>query len=148
MERLKICAYILINMLIYHSLKKQIDIVTVSYTHLDVYKRQEYTHQPEMEDNYSLKWDGEWQITFEVFRDLGIAFAVVILMIYILIVGWFQNFTVPIIMLAAIPLSLIGIILGHWMMHAYFTATSMIGFIALAGVMVRNSVLLLSLIHI
>jgi multidrug efflux pump subunit AcrB len=110
--------------------------------------KEEYTHQPELEDNYSLKWDGEWQITFEVFRDLGIAFAVVILMIYILIVGWFQNFTVPIVMLAAIPLSLVGIILGHWMMHAYFTATSMIGFIALAGVMVRNSVLLIDFINI
>ena len=110
--------------------------------------KEEYTHQPEMEDNYSLKWDGEWQITYEVFRDLGIAFAVVILMIYILIVGWFQNFTVPIIMLAAIPLSLIGIILGHWMLGAYFTATSMIGFIALAGVMVRNSVLLIDFINI
>lgn len=109
---------------------------------------EEYTHQPEMEDNYSLKWDGEWQITFEVFRDLGIAFGVVIIMIYILIVGWFQNFTVPIIMLAAIPLSLVGIILGHWMMNAYFTATSMIGFIALAGVMVRNSVLLIDFIDI
>ncbi|MBS1667508.1 MAG: efflux RND transporter permease subunit [Bacteroidetes bacterium] len=110
--------------------------------------KEEYTHQPEMQDNYSVKWDGEWQITFEVFRDLGIAFAVVILMIYILIVGWFQNFTVPIVMLAAIPLSLVGIILGHWMMHAYFTATSMIGFIALAGVMVRNSVLLIDFINI
>ncbi|MFB9843580.1 efflux RND transporter permease subunit [Mucilaginibacter ginsenosidivorans] len=109
---------------------------------------EEYTHQPEMEDNYSLKWDGEWQITYEVFRDLGIAFAVVIIMIYILIVGWFQNFTVPLVMLAAIPLSLVGIILGHWMLHAYFTATSMIGFIALAGVMVRNSVLLIDFINI
>ena len=110
--------------------------------------KEEYTHQPELEDNYTLKWDGEWQITFEVFRDLGIAFAVVILMIYILIVGWFQNFTVPLVMLAAIPLSLIGIVLGHWMAHAYFTATSMIGFIALAGVMVRNSVLLIDFINI
>ncbi|MEI6086871.1 MAG: efflux RND transporter permease subunit [Bacteroidota bacterium] len=109
---------------------------------------EEYTHQPILEDNYSLKWDGEWQITYEVFRDLGIAFAVVILMIYILIVGWFQNFVVPLVMLAAIPLSLIGIVLGHWMMHAYFTATSMIGFIALAGVMVRNSVLLIDFINI
>lgn len=107
-----------------------------------------YTHQPELEDNYTLKWDGEWQITFEVFRDLGIAFGVVILLIYILIVGWFQNFTVPLIMLAAIPLSLVGIVLGHWMMGAYFTATSMIGFIALAGVMVRNSVLLIDFINI
>jgi len=110
--------------------------------------KEEYTHQPELEDNYSLKWDGEWQITFEVFRDLGIAFAVVIIMIYILIVGWFQNFTVPFVMLAAIPLSLIGIVLGHWMMHAYFTATSMIGFIALAGVMVRNSILLIDFVNI
>lgn len=110
--------------------------------------KEEYTHQPEMEDNYSIKWDGEWQITFEVFRDLGIAFAVVILLIYILIVGWFQNFTVPLVMLAAIPLSLIGIVLGHWLLGAYFTATSMIGFIALAGVMVRNSVLLIDFINI
>ena len=110
--------------------------------------KEEYTHQPEMEDNYTLKWDGEWQITFEVFRDLGIAFAVVILIIYILIVGWFQNFTVPLVMLAAVPLSLVGIILGHWALHAYFTATSMIGFIALAGVMVRNSVLLIDFINI
>ncbi|MEP7108810.1 MAG: efflux RND transporter permease subunit, partial [Ferruginibacter sp.] len=109
---------------------------------------EEYTHQPEMEDNYTLKWDGEWQITFEVFRDLGIAFAVVILLIYILIVGWFQNFTVPLVMLAAIPLSLVGIVIGHWMLGAYFTATSMIGFIALAGVMVRNSVLLIDFINI
>ena len=110
--------------------------------------KEEYTHQPELEDNYTLKWDGEWQITFEVFRDLGIAFGVVILLIYILIVGWFQNFTLPLVMLAAIPLSLIGIVLGHWMMGAYFTATSMIGFIALGGVMVRNSVLLIDFINI
>jgi multidrug efflux pump subunit AcrB len=110
--------------------------------------KEEYTHQPELEDNYSLKWDGEWQITYEVFRDLGIAFLVVIIIIYMLIVGWFQNFTVPIIMLAAIPLSLVGIVIGHWMMGAYFTATSMIGFIALAGVMVRNSVLLIDFINI
>lgn len=110
--------------------------------------KEEYTHQPDLEDNYTLKWDGEWQITYEVFRDLGIAFAVVILLIYVLIVGWFQNFIVPLVMLAAIPLSLIGIIIGHWMLHAYFTATSMIGFIALAGVMVRNSILLIDFINI
>lgn len=110
--------------------------------------QEEYTKQPELEDNFSLKWDGEWQITYEVFRDLGIAFLVVILVIYMLIVGWFQDFKVPIIMLSAIPLSLIGIIVGHWMMNAYFTATSMIGFIALAGVMVRNSVLLIDFINI
>jgi len=110
--------------------------------------KEEYTHQPELEDNFSLKWDGEWQITYEVFRDLGIAFLVVIIIIYMLIVGWFQNFTVPLVMLAAIPLSLIGIIGGHWLMGAFFTATSMIGFIALAGVMVRNSVLLIDFIDI
>lgn len=110
--------------------------------------KEEYTHQPEETDNFSLKWDGEWQITFEVFRDLGIAFAAVILIIYMLIVGWFQNFTVPLVMLAAIPLSLIGIVAGHWMLGAFFTATSMIGFIALAGVMVRNSVLLIDFIDI
>ena len=109
---------------------------------------EEYTHAPESEDNFSLKWDGEWQITYEVFRDLGIAFLVVILIIYMLIVGWFQDFKVPVIMLSAIPLSLIGIIIGHWIMGAYFTATSMIGFIALAGVMVRNSILLVDFINI
>ena len=109
---------------------------------------EEYSKQPTKLDVYSLKWDGEWQITLEVFRDLGLAFLVVIIVIYMLIVGWFQNFTVPLIMLAAIPLSLIGILLGHWMMGAYFTATSMIGFIALAGVMVRNSILLIDFINI
>jgi multidrug efflux pump subunit AcrB len=107
-----------------------------------------FNEQPEFEDNFTLKWDGEWQITYEVFRDLGIAFGVVIIMIYMLIVGWFQDFKVPLVMLAAIPLSLIGIVLGHWMLGAYFTATSMIGFIALAGVMVRNSVLLIDFINI
>ncbi len=116
----------------------------IGYTKLN----EEYTAQPVNQDEYSIKWDGEWQITYEVFRDLGIAFAAVILIIYMLIVGWFQNFTVPLVMLAAIPLSLIGILLGHWMMGAYFTATSMIGFIALAGVMVRNSVLLIDFINI
>lgn len=110
--------------------------------------REEYTHQPGYEDHFTLKWDGEWQITYEVFRDLGIAFVVVLIIIYMLIVGWFQNFVVPLVMLAAIPLSLIGIIIGHWLLGAFFTATSMIGFIALAGVMVRNSVLLIDFIDI
>jgi len=107
-----------------------------------------YTSHPASEENYTLKWDGEWQITYEVFRDLGIAFVVVLLMIYLLIVGWFQNYLVPLVMLTAIPLSLIGIVLLHWAMGAYFTATSMIGFIALAGVMVRNSVLIIDFINI
>lgn len=110
--------------------------------------KEEYTQAPQTEDNYTVKWDGEWQITYEVFRDLGAAFGAVLIIIYILIVGWFQDFKVPLVMLSAIPLSLIGIILGHWALHAYFTATSMIGFIALAGVMVRNSILLIDFIDI
>ncbi len=109
---------------------------------------EEWNHQPENESEYTVKWDGEWQITFEVFRDLGAAFAVVIIIIYILLVGWFQSFKSPVVMLIAIPLSLIGIILGHWIFDAYFTATSMIGVIALAGIMVRNSVLLVDFINL
>jgi len=107
-----------------------------------------YMEHPENESNFSVKWDGEWQITLEVFRDLGTAFAVVILIIYILIVGWFQNFKAPIVMLVAVPLSLVGIVVGHWIMDAFFTATSMIGLIALAGIMVRNSVLLVDFIEL
>ncbi|WP_289044462.1 efflux RND transporter permease subunit [uncultured Olleya sp.] len=107
-----------------------------------------YLGQPDFEDNYTVKWDGEWQITLEVFRDLGIAFLGAIILIYILIVGWFQNFKAPIVMMVAIPLSLIGIILGHWIMGAFFTATSFIGMIALAGIMVRNSVLLIDFINL
>lgn len=107
-----------------------------------------YLGQPDYEDDYTVKWDGEWQITLEVFRDLGIAFLGAIILIYILIVGWFQNFKAPIVMMVAIPLSLIGIILGHWLMDAFFTATSFIGMIALAGIMVRNSVLLIDFINI
>ncbi|MCF6224427.1 MAG: efflux RND transporter permease subunit [Flavobacteriaceae bacterium] len=110
--------------------------------------QEEWNKQPDNESEYTVKWDGEWQITFEVFRDLGAAFAVVIIIIYILLVGWFQSFRSPIVMLIAIPLSLIGIILGHWVFDAYFTATSMIGLIALAGIMVRNSVLLVDFINL
>ena len=107
-----------------------------------------YIKQPDFEDNYTVKWDGEWQITLEVFRDLGLAFLGVIFIIYILIVGWFQNFKAPVVMMVAIPLSLIGIVLGHWMLDAFFTATSFIGMIALAGIMVRNSVLLIDFINL
>jgi len=110
--------------------------------------KEEYKSQPESEKNFTLKWDGEWQITYEVFRDLGIAFLIAIIIIYMLIIAWFQNFTVPLVMLTVIPLSLIGIILGHWIMGVFFSATSMIGFIALAGVMVRNSILLIDFIDI
>jgi multidrug efflux pump subunit AcrB len=107
-----------------------------------------YMEQPTDESDFTVKWDGEWQVTLEVFRDLGVAFLVVIVIIYMLIVGWFQNFKTPIVMMLAIPLSLIGIVLGHWLLNAYFTATSFIGMIALAGVMVRNSVLLIDFIEI
>ena len=107
-----------------------------------------YLGQPEYEDDFTVKWDGEWQITLEVFRDLGIAFLGALILIYILIVGWFQNFKAPVVMMVAVPLSLIGIILGHWMMGAFFTATSFIGMIALAGIMVRNSVLLIDFINL
>ncbi|MES2479916.1 MAG: efflux RND transporter permease subunit [Bacteroidota bacterium] len=107
-----------------------------------------YMEQPSDERNFAVKWDGEWQVTLEVFRDLGAAFLVVIIVIYMLIVGWFQNFKTPIVMMMAIPLSLVGIVLGHWLLGAFFTATSFIGMIALAGVMVRNSVLLIDFIEI
>jgi len=90
----------------------------------------------------ALKWDGEWHITLEVFRDLGIAFAAVIVLIYVLMIGWFQSFTMPIVILAPIPLSLIGILPAHAMVGSFFTATSMIGFIAGAGIVVRNSIIL------
>ncbi|MCF6181094.1 efflux RND transporter permease subunit [Lutibacter sp.] len=107
-----------------------------------------YSKQPDNENNFTVKWDGEWQITLDVFRDLGTAFLIVIVIIYMLIVGWFQNFKTPLVMMAAIPLSLIGIVFGHWLLGAFFTATSFIGMIALAGVMVRNSVLLIDFIEI
>lgn len=107
-----------------------------------------YIQQPKLEDNFTIKWDGEWQITMEVFRDLGIAFLGVLIIIYILIVSWFQDFKAPVVMMVAIPLSLIGIILGHWILGAFFTATSFIGMIALAGIMVRNSVLLIDFINL
>jgi multidrug efflux pump subunit AcrB len=110
--------------------------------------RELYIQQPSDERNFTVKWDGEWQVTLEVFRDLGTAFLVVIIIIYMLIVGWFKNFKTPIVMMMAIPLSLIGIVLGHWLLGAFFTATSFIGMIALAGVMVRNSVLLIDFIEI
>ena len=108
---------------------------------------QNFREQPTFEEEYGLKWDGEWHITYEVFRDLGVSFAVVLVLIYLLIVGMFQNFTVPLLMMIPIPLTLVGIVPGHLMFGAFFTATSMIGVIALAGIMVRNSVLLIDFIE-
>ncbi|MEP6780274.1 MAG: efflux RND transporter permease subunit [Gemmatimonadaceae bacterium] len=96
----------------------------------------------------AIKWDGEWQVTIEVFRDLGLAFAVVLLLIYVLVVGWFKSFTVPLVIMAPIPLTLIGILPAHAASGAFFTATSMIGMIALAGIIVRNSILLVDFIQL
>ncbi len=103
---------------------------------------------PSDPDRYSMKWDGEWQITYEVFRDLGIAFAAVLILIYGLVVGWFQSFRTPLIIMAAIPFSLVGILPAHGLLHAFFTATSMIGFIAGAGIVVRNSIILVDFIEL
>ncbi len=94
-----------------------------------------------------VKWDGEWFITYEVFRDLGGAFAVVMVLIYIIVLGWFRSFSVPLIIMAPIPISLIGILPGHVIIGSYFTATSMIGFIAGAGIIVRNSIILVDFIE-
>ncbi|OGG03130.1 MAG: multidrug transporter AcrB [Candidatus Glassbacteria bacterium RIFCSPLOWO2_12_FULL_58_11] len=106
-----------------------------------------YASYPESEQKVSMKWDGEWDITQEVFRDMGGSFAVVIVLMYFLLVAWFHSFFTPLIMMIPIPLSLAGVIPGHWVLGAFFTATSMIGFIALAGIMVRNSVLLIDFIE-
>ena len=103
---------------------------------------------PSNPERYSMKWDGEWHITYEVFRDLGIAFAAVLILIYGLVVGWFQSFVTPLIIMAAIPFSLVGILPAHGLLHAFFTATSMIGFIAGAGIVVRNSIILVDFIEL
>ena len=106
------------------------------------------SHQPLDTNTYSMKWDGEWHITYEVFRDLGLAFAAVLVLIYVLVVGWFQSFRTPLMIMAAIPFSLVGIIPAHALMGAFFTATSMIGFIAGAGIVVRNSIILVDFIEL
>ncbi len=105
------------------------------------------THMPENGRQYALKWDGEWHITYEVFRDMGAAFGIVVLLIYVLVVGWFGSFITPLIIMAPIPLTLIGILPGHALLGTFFTATSMIGFIALSGIVVRNSILLVDFIN-
>ena len=102
-----------------------------------------YTRQPGAVEQPVMKWDGEWQVTYEVFRDLGIAFAGALLLIYGLLVAWFGSFVTPLVMMTAIPLTLVGIAPGHLVFGAFFTATSMIGMIALAGIMVRNGILLI-----
>jgi multidrug efflux pump subunit AcrB len=113
------------------------------------YEIEQFTaRQPGDDNRYSMKWDGEWHITYEVFRDLGIAFAAVLVLIYVLVVGWFESFLTPLIIMAAIPFSLVGILPAHGMLGAFFTATSMIGFIAGAGIVVRNSIILVDFIEL
>ncbi|GMV05035.1 MAG: multidrug transporter AcrB [Gemmatimonadota bacterium] len=102
-----------------------------------------FAREPAVTERPVMKWDGEWQITYEVFRDLGVAFAGALVLIYVLIVAWFGSFVTPLVMMMAIPLTLIGIAPGHLLVGAFFTATSMIGMIALAGIMVRNGILLI-----
>jgi multidrug efflux pump subunit AcrB len=104
--------------------------------------------QPSDTSRYAMKWDGEWQLTIEVFRDLGMAFGAVLLLMYLLVVGWFESFRTPLVIMAAIPFSLVGILPAHAAMGAFFTATSMIGFIAGAGIVVRNSIILVDFIEL
>jgi multidrug efflux pump subunit AcrB len=113
------------------------------------YRLERYVaRQPFTEERIAMKWDGEWHITYEVFRDLGLAFAAVLVLIYILVVGWFQSFRTPVAIMAAIPFSLVGILPAHGFMGAFFTATSMIGFIAGAGIVVRNSIILVDFVEL
>ena len=115
----------------------------------DGYSVQRYNAvQPGSTEHYSMKWDGEWHITIEVFRDLGLAFAAVLVLIYVLVVGWFKSFRTPLVIMAPIPLTLVGILPAHALMGAFFTATSMIGFIAGAGIIVRNSIILVDFIEL
>jgi multidrug efflux pump subunit AcrB len=113
------------------------------------YKLDRYVASPPtMTDRLAVKWDGEWYISYEVFRDLGLAFAAVLILIYILVTGWFQSFIIPLTIMTAIPFSLVGILPAHGAMGAFFTATSMIGFIAGAGIVVRNSIILVDFIQL
>jgi len=113
------------------------------------YSIEQYSsHLPDSTEHYSMKWDGEWQVTYEVFRDLGLAFAAVLVLIYVLVVGWFKSFKTPWVIMAPIPLTLVGILPAHALLGAFFTATSMIGFIAGAGIIVRNSIILVDFIEL
>ncbi len=106
-----------------------------------------FIRQPTTTDGFAIKWDGEWQITYETFRDMGIAYAAGLILIYLLIVAQFRNYVVPLIIMAPIPMTVIGVMPGHALLGAQFTATSMIGMIALAGIIVRNSILLVDFIN-
>jgi multidrug efflux pump subunit AcrB len=108
---------------------------------------QQFVSQPDDPYRYSVKWDGEWQVTYETFRDMGIAYSVGLILIYLLVVAQFRSYLVPLIIMAPIPLTVIGVMPGHALLGAQFTATSMIGMIALAGIIVRNSILLVDFIR-
>ena len=127
------------------AINKKLDLIPGS--HGQAIARLGLAH-PENTENLILKWDGEWHITLEVFRDLGLAFAAVLVLIFVLVVGWFESFTIPFVILVPIPLSLIGIIPAHGLLGSFFTATSMIGFIAGAGIIVRNSIILVDFIEL
>jgi len=107
---------------------------------------QRYISQPDNTYDFSLKWDGEWQITYETFRDMGLAYSVGLILIYLLVVAQFRSYLLPLIIMAPIPMTIIGVMPGHALFGASFTATSMIGMIALAGIIVRNSILLVDFI--
>ncbi|HZF73235.1 MAG TPA: efflux RND transporter permease subunit, partial [Gemmatimonadaceae bacterium] len=124
-------------------IRKSQSLVTSAATDIKIYN----SEQPFTDDEPAMKWDGEWHITIEVFRDLGLAFAAVLVLIYILMVGWFRSFVTPLVVMAAIPFSLVGILPAHGALHAFFTATSMIGFMAGAGIVVRNSIILVDFIE-
>jgi multidrug efflux pump subunit AcrB len=111
-------------------------------------KQYKGTTMPERTDRFSMKWDGEWHITVEVFRDLGLAFAAVLVLIYVMVVGWFRSFITPLVIMAPIPLTLVGILPAHALTGAFFTATSMIGFIAGSGIVVRNAIILVDFIEL
>lgn len=124
-----------------------LDIKAVLKQQQETALEQQFFHAPTDLDKLSIKWDGEWQITFETFRDMGIAYGVGLIMIYLLVVAQFKSYGIPLIIMAPIPLTLIGIMPGHWLLGQQFTATSMIGMIALAGIIVRNSILLVDFIQ-
>ncbi|MBW1836153.1 MAG: efflux RND transporter permease subunit [Deltaproteobacteria bacterium] len=126
-------------------MQKKIDALTLP----EGYRIAQHTaNLPSSDRRFAMKWDGEWHITYEVFRDMGIAFGVVLLLIFVLVVGWFQSFSTPLVIMIAIPFSLIGILPAHLLFGAFFTATSMIGFIAGAGIVVRNSIILVDFIEL
>ena len=126
-------------------LSKKIDAIELA----EGYGIEQHTASlPPGNQKFAMKWDGEWHITYEVFRDLGLAFGAVLVLIFVLVVGWFQSFSTPLVIMVAIPFSLIGILPAHWAMGAFFTATSMIGFIAGAGIVVRNSIILVDFIEL